>query len=136
MNPLKTIDSRAGLPDRLTYEMIKFGTHTGRAFLLSDRGHEKKYGYRHGVSTPIGDIEENLWYELMRELILQNDEADLYEQLLEWYRDDPVAGSTKKEHEQYVLKCFSYRIFDCPDWVDYIAFNQKNRPEFLRKQMA
>lgn len=64
MNPLKTIDSRAGLPDRLTYEMIRFSTHTGRAYLLSDRGYEKKYGYRNGISTPIGDIEEVLWCSL------------------------------------------------------------------------
>lgn len=135
MNPLKTIDSRAGLPDRLTYEMIRFSTHTGRAFLLSDRGYEKKYGYRNGISTPIGDIEEELWSSLMKELIAQNDETDLYNQLLEWYRDDPVAGSSKKEREQYVLECFSFRIFDCTDWVDYVPFNQKNRPLLLKDRM-
>ena len=76
--------------------MIRFSTHTGRAFLLSDRGYEKKYGYRNGISTPIGDIEENLWCSLMKELIVQNDETDLYNQLFEWYRDDPVAGSNKR----------------------------------------
>ena len=97
--------------------MIRFQTHTGRAFLISDRGFEKKYGYRHGVETPIGDIEENLWCELMKELIEKNGDTALYEQLLEWYRDIPVAGHTKKEREFYVLECFSHKIFDDKGWV-------------------
>lgn len=131
MNPRNTIDSRAGLPETLTYEMLRFGTYTGRAFLISNQGHEKKYGYRHGISTPVGDIEANLWYELMKELIIQNEELELYNRLLEWYRDEAVAGSTKKEREQYVLECFSNRLFDNPQWVDYILFNQKNRPYII-----
>ena len=132
----KTIDSRSGLPEKLDYSTIAFKTHTGRAFLINDRGYEKKYGYRNGISTPIGDIEENLWCSLMKELIAQNDETDLYNQLFEWYCDDPVAGSNKKEREQYVLECFSHRIFDCECWVDYVPFNRKNRPQILRERLA
>lgn len=132
MNPQNTIDSRSGLPENLTYEMIKFGTHTGRAFLINDRGFEKKYGYRHGVSTPIGDIEENLWYALMKELIDKNGDTKLFQQLLDWYQDSPVAGRTKKEKEHYVLEFFSNRIYDSVDWVDYVPFNQKYRPEVLQ----
>ena len=128
-----TIDSRSSLPERLTYESIRFRTHTGRSFLMSDRGFKKKYGYRHGVQTPIGDIEENLWYELMRELITQNGDTILFEQLLEWYTDIPVAGKSKIEIEQYVLRCFSHRLFDDKAWVDYIPFNQKYRPMILSR---
>ena len=126
-----TIDSRSSLPERLTYESIRFRTHTGRSFLISDRGFKKKYGYRHGVQTPIGDIEENLWYELMRELIAQNGDTILFEQLLEWYTDIPVAGQSKSEKTQYVLRCFSHRLFDNKEWVDYVPFNQKYRPSIL-----
>lgn len=132
MYSANTIDSRSGIPENLTYEMIEFGTHTGRAFLINDRGFEKKYGYRHGVTTPIGDIEENLWYELMKELIDQNGDTELFNQLLAWYQDSSVAGRTKKEKEHYVLECFSHRLFDCESWVDYVAFNQKHRPEALQ----
>lgn len=127
-----TVDSRSGLPEKLDYEMIRFRTHTGRAFLINDRGFEKKYGYRHGVETPVGDIEENLWCELMKELIKKNGDTALYEQLLEWYRDIPVAGQTKKEREFYVLQCFSNKIFDNTGWVDYLAFNQKYRPGIFK----
>lgn len=127
----KTIDSRSGLPDELDYDMIRFQTHTGRAFLINDRGFEKKYGYRHGVETPIGDIEENLWCELMKELIEKNGDTELYEYLFEWYQDIPVAGHTKKEREFYVLQCFSHKIFADKRWVDYIPFNQKYRPSIL-----
>lgn len=126
-----TIDNRSGLPKHLTYESIRFRTHTGRAFLMSDRGFKKKYGYRHGVQTPIGDIEENLWYELMRELIIQNGDTVLFEQLLEWHMAIPIAGQSKKEKEQYTLRCFSHRIFDDEKWVDYIPFNRKYRPAIL-----
>ena len=125
-----TNDSRSSLPTHLTYESIRFRTHTDRAFLMSDRDFKKKYGYRHGIQTPIGDISENLWYELMRELIDQNGDANLFEQLLEWYMDIPVAGRSKAGKERYVLRCFSHRIFDNVAWIDYIPFNQKYRLPF------
>ena len=130
----KTIDSRSGLPENIDYELLRFQTHTGRAFLLSDRGLEKKYGYRHGVETPVGDIEENLWCALMKELIEKNGDTALYEALLNWYEDCPVAGRTKKEREFYVLQCFSNRLFDNEGWVDYAQFNQKYRPEILAEK--
>ena len=126
-----TIDSRSGLPKHLTYESIRFRTHTGRAFFMSDRGFKKKYRYRHGVQTPIGDIEESLWYELMQELIVQNGDTVLFEQLLEWFMDNPVAGRSKAEKERYVLRCFSHRIFDNEAWIDYIPFNQTYRSTIL-----
>lgn len=127
-----TIDSRSGLPEKLNYEMIRFQTHTGRAFLISDRGFEKKYGYRHGVETPIGDIEENLWCEIMKDLIEQNGDTVLFEQLYSWYRNHPIAGNTKKERELYVLQCFSNKIYDNTGWVDYLAFNQIYRPGIFK----
>ena len=127
----KTIDSRSGLPEKLDYSTIAFKTHTGRAFLINDRSYEKKYGYRHGVETPIGDIEESLWCELMKELIKKNGDTELYEQLFSWYQDLPVAGRAKKERELYVLQYFSHRIFDDERCVDYIPFNQKYRPHRL-----
>ena len=126
-----TVDSRSILPEQLDYEVIRFQPHTGRAFLINDRRFEKKYGYRHGVETPIGDIEENLWCEIMKELIEKNGDTTLYEYLLEWYWDIPVAGHTKKEREFYVLECFSHKIFDNKGWVDYVPFNQKYRPNVL-----
>lgn len=121
----KTIDSRSGLPKDIDYELLRFQTHTGRAFLLSNRGFEKKYGYRHGVETPVGDIEENLWCALMKELIEKNNDTALYAALLDWFGDCPVAGRTKKEREFYVLQCFSNQLFDNEEWVDYVPFNQK-----------
>lgn len=127
-----TIDSRSGLPEKLDYEMIRFQTHTGRAFLISDRGYEKKYGYRHGVETPIGDIEENLWCEIMKELIEHNGDKELFTRLYDWYLDHPVAGHTKKEREFYVLQCFSNKIFDNPGWCDYLAFNRIYRQDIFK----
>lgn len=127
----KTIDSRSELPKDIDYELLRFQTHTGRAFLLSDRGLEKKYGYRHGVETPVGDIEENLWCALMKELVEKNNDTALYAALLDWFGDCPIAGRTKKEREFYVLQCFSNQLFDNEEWVDYVPFNQKYRPKIM-----
>lgn len=128
----KTIDSRSGLPETVNYEMIRFQTNTGRAFLINDRGYEKKYGYRHGVETPIGDIEETLWCEIMKELIEQNGDKELFDRLYDWYLNCPIAGHTKKEREFYVLQCFSNKIYDNAGWCDYLAFNQKYRPDIIK----
>ena len=126
-----TIDNRSDLPKELNYEALRFHTYTGRAFVMSCRNHEKKYGYRHGVETPIGDVEKSLWGELMKELITQNGDSMLFEQLFEWYQNCPLAGRTKLEREQYVLRCFSHKLFDDENWADFVPFNQKYRPNIL-----
>ena len=125
------IDSHAALPNELDYKTLRAQFYTGRSVLLNDRGYEKKYGYRHGVQTPIGDIEVNVWCEAMKELIEKNGDTDLYDKLFDWYKGDPVCGKTKREQELYVLNVFSNNIFDNPKWVDYIPFNEKYRPEIL-----
>ena len=127
-----TIDTRSDLPRELSYKMLRFNSYTGRAFIVSRRNHEKKYGYRHGVATPIGDIEINLWCELMKELIVQNGDSELFRQLFEWIQNCPPAGSTRQNREQYALRYFSLNLFDNENWVDFVPFNQKYRPSMFR----
>ena len=128
------IDSIASLPKELNYEMLRVRFQTGRSILWKNNGYEKKYGYRHGVQTPIGDIERSVWVDAIKALIEKNGDTDLYEKLFDWYKDFPVCGKTKQEREFYVLDVFSNRIFDNPGWVDYIPFNEKYRPGFLATQ--
>ena len=41
----------------LTFSDLRAHYGTGRAYLISQKGREKKYGYRKGIQTDIGDLE-------------------------------------------------------------------------------
>lgn len=125
------IDSISSLPKNLTFADLRHQHGTGRSFLVSDRGYEKKYFYRHGVQTEAGDILESLWIQAMNDLIDRSDERDLHNDLIEWVKEEVAWCHTKKEVELYALQLHSSRIFDNPKWCDYAAFNAKYRPSVL-----
>lgn len=119
----------------LTYETLEFGTGTFRYRTAGkDRHGYKKYIYRYGVETVLGDIERSLWQKLIYRLIVQHNEMALFNHLKVWYSKTAYFLRNKAELEQYTLECFSNRIFDNPEWVDYIPFNQEYRPEILNNQ--
>lgn len=103
---------------------------TGRAYTISGTGRDRKIGYRVGVTTKVGDIEQSEWKQLMHELIRSSGEEPLYLALVEWHKNTAFLR-TKKEVEDYALQLHSNRIFDNPLWVGYIGFNRKYRPEVL-----
>lgn len=107
---------------------IKIYTHihahfsTGQSILLSGSGRDKKYGYRNGIQTDLGDIRNDVWLDLVRELIVRSHEEDLFDKLLEWEKEHTYWLKTKAELEHYTLELYAARIFDNPKWVDYEAF--------------
>lgn len=54
---------------KLTFEDLRYLHGTGRSYVISGTGHDRKTGYRTGVQTNVGDIEVSEWKELMKELI-------------------------------------------------------------------
>ena len=56
------IDSLTGIPNRekLTHADLRAHYGTGQAVLLSGSGRDKKYGYRNGIQTNIGDIRSDI----------------------------------------------------------------------------
>ena len=82
----------------------------------------KKYGYRNGIQTDLGDIRNDVWLDLVRELIVRSHEEDLFDKLLEWEKEHTYWLKTKAELEHYTLELYAARIFDNPKWVDYEAF--------------
>ena len=50
----------------LTWEDVRKMFGTGRSFRIEGSRQEKKYGYRIGCMTKIGDIEESDWLNLIR----------------------------------------------------------------------
>ena len=123
------IDFISSLSKNLSFNDLRFQHGTGQAILLSGRGYDKKYGYRSGIQTEVGDIREDVWCQAMHELIERSGEKALYENLLEWVTENTHWIKTKHEAEQEALQLHSYRIFDNSEWVGYISFNKRYRPE-------
>lgn len=72
MYPRTIIDSLPAVPnrDQLTHKDLHAHFSTGQSILLSGSGRDKKYGYRNGIQTDLGDIRNDVWRDLVRELIV------------------------------------------------------------------
>lgn len=120
------------LPENVTYDDIRLMYHTGK-FIRDYGSHDKKAGkYRIGVMTKLGDIEEKDWIRYAEELVRRNNEVALFKQLKSWYRQTTPWLRDEKDLHRYSLECFVARIFDNRGWVDYVAFNERYRPEVLK----
>lgn len=99
----------------------------------TDRLGQKKHRSRVGVLTDYGDIEVTLWCELVHKLIDEHDEQKLFNHIKVWFMKKRKWLTDKQEIERNALELHAYRIFDNPLWVDFVAFNEKYRPEVLEK---
>lgn len=119
------IDSIVAIPnrDKLTHSDLRAHYGTGQAVLLSGSGRDKKYGYRNGIQTDIGDIRSDIWCQLAHELVIRSREEKLYANLVSWEKDHNYCCRTKAELEQHTLELYAARIFDNPKWIDYEAFS-------------
>lgn len=115
----------------LTYEDLCPHYGTGQA-ISKGTGRDKSYTYRQGKATNIGDIELSIWISLVKGLIERNGEQELYEKLKEFMREYGFPD-VEKSLNKTPLDMFARRIFDDPEWVDYLKFNQKYRPEVVKK---
>ena len=121
------------VPQGISYEDIRLMYHTGK-FVRDYSSQDKKAGkYRIGVMTKLGDIEEKDWIRYAEELIRRNNEEALFKQLKSWYRQTTPWLRDEKDLHRYTLECFVARIFDNPGWVDFVAFNERYRPEALQQ---
>jgi len=106
--------------------------HFGTGVALSTgSGREKKYTYRSGVQTDIGDIREDIWYQVAEHVVQRNGELWLVDALTEWERTHNFANRKPTELRQEALDLYAFRIFDNEEWVCYLPFNRKYRPEVL-----
>ena len=115
------------LADSVTFEDLGVHFFTGRSILLSGSGRDKKYSYRSGVMTDVGDIELSRWRELVHGLIEKAHEQTLHEQLLKWVKNCCPFQHTREEIETYALELHASRIFDNPQWAAYDEFNRLYR---------
>lgn len=121
------------VPQGISYEDIRLMYHTGK-FVRNYSSQDKKAGeYRIGVMTKLGDIKEKDWIRYAEELVRRNNEEALFKQLKSWYRETTPWLRDEKDLHRYSLECFVARIFDNPNWVDYVVFNRRHRPEVLQQ---
>lgn len=115
----------------LSFSDLKVRYFTGRSILISDMGQGKRYQYRNGCMTALGDLEISEWREMITELIAYRSEQELQKQLYEWCAEHTPWLHGKSEITDYALECHAARLFDDPLWADYIPFNRKYRPNVL-----
>ncbi len=119
--------------DEITFSSVRKMYGTGRAFTFKNSQGGKKTHYRNGCMTAIGDIEKSVWQQAVRELILRANETELFQNLKCWLKDSKMIFRDEKELEDYALDLHAARIFDRTEWVGYVDFNTKFRPEILHK---
>ena len=107
----------------LTFENLRVCYGTGQAVLLSGSGRNKKYGYRSGIQTELGDIEISVWRELVKRLVIRNNDQKLLSCYKKWLK------STKnwlkpEEIEHEALELYTYQMKDNTEWYDYEAFKE------------
>lgn len=117
---------------KLTFAQLQVRTHTGHSYIISGSGRNRKYGYRKGCLTELGDIEVSQWKELIRYLIERDGELKLQKNLLNWVKDSCPWLHTQEEQEDYALELHASRIFDCKEWVAYGNFNKMYRPAVVQ----
>lgn len=118
----------------ITFDCIRKMYGTGRSFTTVNSQGEKKSHYRNGCMTAIGDIEESVWQQTVRQLIIRENETVLFRDLKCWLKDSKMIFRDENELEDYALELHAARIFDRTEWVDYVGFNTKYRPEILHRK--
>lgn len=132
---LNRIDNVAQIDKSLiSHENIRYMHGTGVAINLEDskRTGEKRYKYRHGIQTKLGDIEVSVWKELVYMLIKQQGDEEFYKQILEYETEHNRFNVVDKEDiEKEALRSYAMRLYDDKSAWDYIRFNARYRPHLL-----
>lgn len=132
--PTTTIDRIEQLGNvEFTFEKLSKKYGTFRSYSNgTDRLGRKKFRSRVGVQTDYGDIEISLWCDLVRKLIEQHNEKELFNHLKVWVIKSNQWLTNKPEVEIEALELHACRIFDDLCWHGYVKFNEKYRPEVLQ----
>lgn len=118
--------------NNVTFADLNCHCQTGRGYVVSGEGRNRVYGYRVGVQCALGDIEVSEWCQMVRDLIKRAGEENLQQHLFEYVTEHCLWLKSKKLREHKALELHAARIFDNQEWVDFIEFNRKYRPEVFR----
>ena len=94
-------------------------------------GRDKKYTPWRAVKTKLGEIEECDWCKLVEAVIERENEVPLLNALIQWCNEHNYVSASVSEMRKEALQLHASRIFDNPQWIGFIPFNAKYRPEIL-----
>ena len=97
--------------------------------MSSGAGRNKKHWGWCGVVTALGEVEEKVWYQLAEQLIKNAGEQQLLAHLIEWESECGYTKSSSDEVRKEAIHLHVSRIFDDPEWIHYLPFNKRYRPE-------
>lgn len=117
--------------EELKFSDLRVHYGTGRSIHVSGTGRDKKFRYRYGAMTDLGDLEISEWKSLLNALIEHHGEQDIQQQLRQWSEAECPWLHSNDEVEEYALQLHAARIFDNPAWAGYISFNRHYRPNVL-----
>lgn len=120
----KTVEADKLDIQSLMFEDLRCMYGTGRSYIISGTGRNRKMGYRNGIQTNVGDIEVSEWKALMEKLIHRVGEEMIFDGLLRWVSQNSPWLHTKQEYELAALELHSMRIFENPKWVGYTEFQE------------
>lgn len=106
----------------------QYGTGTA---ISSGQGRQKTYRYRNGVMTKLGDVEEYIWYSLAENIAQRDGEMWLVDALTAWEKEHNYMNALPSQLYNRALQHYAARVFDHPQWVYYIPFNRRFRPDVL-----
>lgn len=117
----------------LSFSDLRVHFRTGRSYVISGTGRNRKYGCRRGVMCNAGDIESSEWCRQVKDLIRRSGEQALFDHLYEFMRHHNYCHSSKTELEEEALQLYVSRIFNNEAWVHFVEFNRLYRPEALQR---
>jgi len=120
----------------LSYADVAYQYGTGRSIVRESKmeGNRRRdiAAYRCGVQTAIGDIRVDVWLKLAEAVIAWAGEWKLLQQIYNYISGvAPTSYRNKAERWRTALQHHLYRFHDNPEWVGYIPFNRKYRPEVI-----
>ena len=131
---VERIDSRENLKlplKQYSYSDLRNHYGTGVA-TIEGSGRYKKCSYRSGVQTDIGNIQEDLWMELVQELIEIRGDQWLLEAFEEYFAANGFSKCwDKKGLKMSALESIASELCDNKCWVGYLTFNETYRPNVI-----
>lgn len=115
----------------ISFADLRIWYSTGRSYVISGTGRNRKYGYRNGKMCNLGDLKESEWKQMAKALIRKSGEQELYQQLLHFMAEHNCTHDTASQLESKCLELHMARIFDNRRWIYFIPFNRLYRPHIL-----
>lgn len=91
-------------------------------------GRDKKYSYRHGASTPIGDIVDSVWMAAAEAVVKRDSLEQEVMQILPYVS---FSTDTKEENRIHAMNAVFSGLYKDTLWVSFVEYNRKYHPDLL-----